>query len=373
MRRLLLSLIIFTALPAQHVAAGSATTCATSASTADVTAYLASDKVPLHGDYQRSLLLADGRVLWTFQDAYVRDARGRSALIHNAAMVQTGRCFDLLRGGTARAPAAWLLPQSTTPFRHWFWPLASTIAADGTIRIFAAEMRELGDHYLSNVEPIATWMVTVRQTDLAIVDARLAPDSTPSLFGWSITSDSQWTYLYGYCYRQFGFDPLLFSTTRAHDLGCSADVQVARVHRGALDDQPTYWNGGRWTTDASSAAAVMPRAGRDINPAQVQWTGRQFVAVTKAGDWFGDTIYVDIARSAHGPWTTVSSLKIAPLCDDCNTYFASIVAAPSDHSTLTIGISNNRWDGRESAWYRPTLLSIPSPRTPARDGPGRLT
>jgi hypothetical protein len=294
----------------------------------------------------------------------VRDGRGRSILIHNAAMVQTGRCFDLLRGGTPAAPAAWLLPQSTTPFHHWFWPLASTIAADGTIRIFVAEMRELGDHYLSHVEPTATWMVTVRQTDLAVLDARLAPDATPSLFGWSITSDSQWTYLYGYCYRQFGFDPVLYGTARAHDLGCSADVEVARVHRGALDEQPTYWNGARWTTDASSAAPVMPRAGRGINPAQVQWTGRYFVAVTKAGDWFGDTVYVDVARTAHGPWTTVGSLKTAPLCADCNTYFASIVPSPLDPSTLSIGISNNTWDGRESGWYHTTLVSIPSPRAP---------
>jgi hypothetical protein len=364
MRRFLTSLIAsvtFFAMPALDAsAAPSSANCAASTSTADISAYFASNGALLHGDYQRSLQLPDGRTLWTFQDAFVNKG-GRPTLIHNAGLVQTGSCFQLLRGGTQRAPKAWLLAESTQTFHHWFWPLASSIASDGTIRIFMAEMREVGDHYLSHVEPQATWVVTVRQSDLAVVDAHLAADPTPSLYGWSITSDRQWTYLYGYCYRQFGFDPLAFSTVRAHDLGCSADVRVARVRRGHLDDRPTYWNGTSWIADATAAVAVLPRDGRSINPAQVRWTGRQFVAVTKVGDWFGDTIYVDTAPAATGPWTTVSTLPTAPLCAGCNTYFASLVAGSGNPATLTIGISNNTWDGQVSGWYHPALISIPMP------------
>jgi hypothetical protein len=220
-----------------------------------------------------------------------------------------------------------------------------------------AEMSELGDHYLAHVEPLATWMVTVRPSDLAVIDARLAPDPTPSLYGWSITSDTQWTYLYGYCYRQFGWDPMI-----GHDLGCSADVRVGRVHRGNLDETPTYWNGTAWTADPSAAVPVMPRDGRTINPSQVSFTGNRFVAVTKVGDWFGDRIYIDVAPTAHGPWTTVSTKKIDSLCADCNTYFASFSAVTANPSTLTIGISNNTWDGDKLGWYHPTLISILTPK-----------
>jgi hypothetical protein len=364
MRRLLLSIIVLAGLPATPATAGSpATSCAAGTAIEDVNAYFASPGALLHGDYQRSIGLSDGRTLWTFQDAFVPNTLGGSTLIHNAGLVQTGRCFQLLRGGTGRAPKAWLMADSITEFHHWFWPLASATADDGTIMVFMAEMKELGDHYLSHVEPIATWVVTVRQSDLAVMSTRLAPDPTSSLFGWSITSDQHWTYLYGYCFRQFGFDPVPFGSGRGHDLGCSADVRVGRVRRGHLDDRPSYWNGTTWTSDASTAVPVMPRAGRPINPAQVRWTGRQFVAVTKAGDWFGNTIYIDTSPTAHGPWTTVSTIESAALCHDCDTYFASPVAWAGQPDVLTIGISNNTWDGKESRWYHPTVLSVayPSP------------
>ena len=366
MRRFLISLVILVlCLPATHVSAGGLTSsCAASESVDDISAYFASDKALLHGDYQRSVRLADGRILWTFQDAFVSNSAGRPTLIHNAGLVQSGNCFQLLRSGTARAPKAWLLPEATQTFHHWYWPLASALAADGTIRIFMAEMRELGNHYLAHVEPVATWIVTLRQSDLAFTDARPAPDPTPSLYGWSITSDRQWTYLYAYCYRQFGWDPLPFDTkVLAHDLGCSADVPVGRVRRGHLDDQPSYWNGTSWTPDPATAVPVLPRDGRAINPAQVQFTGNQFVAITKVGDWFGDAIYIDVAPTAHGPWTAVSTLRVDPLCSDCNTYFASFTAATADPHTLPIGISNNTWDGNELSWYHPTLFSIPTPTT----------
>jgi hypothetical protein len=359
MRRFLITFaaIIMIGLPATHANAGSLpANCAASTSADDVNAYLASNTALLHGDYQRSVRLADGRTLWTFQDAFVTDAAGRPTLIHNAGLVQSGNCFQLLRSGTARAPKAWLLANSTRPFHHWFWPLAAATANDGTIRIFMTEMRELGGHYLAHVEPVATWIVTVRQSDLAVVDARLAPDPTPSLYGWSITSDRQWTYLYGYCYRQFGFDPGL-----GDDFGCSADVRVARVRRGQLDDHPTYWNGTSWTLDPTAAVPVMPRVGRTINPAQIRFNGTQFVAVTKVGDWFGDTIYIDTAPTAHGPWTNLATRTIAPLCDGCDTYFASFTAAPIEAHTLTIAISNNTWDGLNLGWYHPTLLTVPVP------------
>ena len=357
MRRFLIPLaLILLGLTMTYASAGALrSSCAASTSADDISAYFASDKALLHGDYQRTVRLAEGRILWTFQDAYVNNTSGRPTLIHNAGLIQSGNCFQLLRSGTERDPKAWLLPGSTQTFHHWYWPLASAIATDGTIRIFIAEMRELGDHYLAHTEPVATWIATIRQTDLAIVDARLAPNPTPSLYGWSITSDRQWTYLYGYCYRQFGFDPVL-----GQDFRCSADVRVGRVLRGHLDDPPTYWNGTSWTPDPTAAVPVMPRDNRTINPAQVRFTGTQFVAVTKVGDWFGDTIYIDVAPTAHGPWTTITNDKIAPLCDGCDTYFASFTTEPVGSHAITIGISNNRWDGHRSGWYHPTLMVLTS-------------
>jgi hypothetical protein len=40
----------------------------------------------------------------------------------------------------------------------------------------------------------------------------------------------------------------------------------------------------------------------------------------------------------------------------CNTYFASFIAGTS--TSLTIGLSNNRWDGTVTSAYRPTFFDI---------------
>ena len=267
--------------------------------------FFASAQAPLRADYQRTLALPDGRVLWTFQDAFLPTSNGGTTMVHSAGLVQNGNCFSQLRAGASSSPAAWLLPERTAPFQRWFWPLGAAMGSDGDVRIFVAEMRERGTHYLDKVEPVGTWVVRLRFSDLNVVQARPAADASPSLYGWSVTSDAHWTYLYGYCYRQFGWDPMPFAdpVRRAHDFDCSADVHVARVPLGHLDDPLRYWDGRAWETDPSAAVAVLPTAGRSINPAQIQRVGGVFVAVTKQGDWFGDTITVDQAPSAHGPWT----------------------------------------------------------------------
>lgn len=328
--------------------------CAADTSAAGLTAYFASGAAPVRADYQRVLQLPGGRALWTFQDAFVAGRAGHPILVHNAALLQTGNCFQLLRGGSTAAPRPWLFADRTTPYRHWFWPLAAEIGTDGNIHVFFAEMRLHGNHYLSDrTEPVATWLATLRMADLQLLDVHPASNSSASLYGWSVTSDDHWTYLYAHCYRQFGW-----GTALGYDATCSADVQVGRVARGHLDDRPTYWDGTTWQTDPNAAVPVIPRTGRAVNATQVRWDGRRFIAITKEGDWWGSTVYVDAARNAQGPWTTIRTYRVEPICADCNTYFASFV--PTDHTarSMTVAISNNRWDGAASNSYRPTFLDL---------------
>ena len=332
--------------------------CAEDLTASGLTEYFTSDRAPAHGDYQRVLALPDGRSLWTFQDAYVKDSAGRTVLIHNAAMLQTGHCFELLRGGTADSPKPWLFGEQTTRFQHWYWPLDAAITSNGQIGIFVAEMRERASGYLQHTEPVATWLATVDADTLEIIDLQPAADASAALYGWSVTSDDSWTYLYGFCFRQFGWDPLPFAPdTRAHDRACSPEVRVGRVPVGRLEEAPTYWTGSAWSLEPGDAIPVM-NLDRSINPAQIHWNGEQFVAVTKVGDWWGRTIHVDASRTAHGPWSSVEEIAVEPACDGCNTYFASVVPAPASDAGFVVGISNNRWDGAHSSHYAPTFLSV---------------
>ena len=64
-----------------------------------------------------------------------------------------------------------------------------------------------------------------------------ASNNSDALYGFSVTSDATYTYLYSHCYRQFGWDPLPFidPPLYTHDFDCTPNVNVARVPRGRFD------------------------------------------------------------------------------------------------------------------------------------------
>ena len=152
-------------------------------------------------DYQRTVRLPDDRVLWTFQDAFIG---GR--MVHNAAMVQSGRCFTIL----GRADRSWLLAGKTDRFERWHWILGGEVGVRGNaVHLFVVEMTETGDRYLARPRPIAMRRVVVNLDSLEVVEKVLLDPTGLHLYGWSVTSDDRFTYLYSHCYRQFGC-PTLF-------------------------------------------------------------------------------------------------------------------------------------------------------------------
>lgn len=224
-------------------------------------------------------------------------------------------------------------------------------------------MVERSGGYLVRTEPIATWLATISVVDSSVVDQRYAPDRSPELYGWSVVSAGQHTFLYSHCYRQFGFDPLWFApTTFAHDLSCTADVKIARIPRGTFGAVPEYWDGMVWADDPSVALAVIPRDGRSINPTQVAVLDGRFVAVTKIDDWWGRAILLDVAETPQGPWSTVDTIPVEPECERCNTYFASIVPFGADAGSFVVGLSCNTFgDGHDHGHYTPTFQRVAVP------------
>ena len=329
----------------------------------DALAAVFDGELPLVGaDYQRAFPLPDGRLLWLFQDAFVDSPHGRH-LVHNVGLLQSGTCFQLLHAGSGSSPAPFLFGDLTATHERWFWPLGGDIGADGHLHVFVAEMREHSGRYLGHVEPVATWLVTIDPVTLDVVDRQPAPNPGADLYGWSVVSHHEHTYLYAHCYRQFGWDPFpgSESTAGTHDWDCTADVTVARVPRGQFDVEPEYWNGARWTNDAEDAVAVVPTDGRAVNPTQFAVLDDRFVAVTKVDDWWGTDIHLDVAPTPFGPWTTYDIVAIEARCAACNTYFASIVPFGATGQTFTIAVSNNHWNGDVIEHYRPSLLEVAIP------------
>jgi hypothetical protein len=315
-------------------------------------------------DYPRTLDLGGGVVFWTFQDARFRLSNGSIRTVHNIGVVQTGRCFRMLTGGSAGNPRSWLFDADTTPLRRWFWPLDAELGTDGRIYVFMAEMREEGSHYLDRTVPQATRVAAVNTTTWNVEWYGSATNSSRDLYGWSIMSDDEWTYLFAQCHRQFGFDHIV-NGVLGHDKSCSPRVTVARVRRGRLFDAPRYWTGGGWHSDPRRAAPIIGRTSeRFSNPSQFLFVNNRWMAVTKINDWWGSKIYVEMADRATGPYGRVATITPALKCADCNTYFASWAEGQTGGgpaSPLMVSLSHNRWDGLPSSLYRPTFFTIPPP------------
>ncbi len=313
------------------------------------------------GDYQHSYSLPDGRVLWLFQDIFFSNDNNLNEPVNNAAhnsgLVQNGDCFTIL-GSQGRD---FIGDVETIDSRRWFWPLDGEIGYDGNLWIFMVEMSNaVGNGAATGALPVRTWLAILDPVTFQQVSFLPAPDSGSSrqLYGWSIASNDQYSYLYGHCYRQFAHDvngPGQFDST------CMPSSYVARVPLGHFDEQPEYWNGSGWTTNVAAAVPVSTRGA--ANPMSVQFFGDVWVSVTKLDDWWGSSIAIDSAKDPQGPWKTVQSISVVGVrkCQNgCGNYSANLLPWLDTQGRMVISLSNG---GDYPLWlangalYRPTFYA----------------
>lgn len=108
-------------------------------------------------DYPRTAEIGVGSVLWTFQNTRIRTPDGGERHVHNIGLVQVGACCNVLVGGSASYPEAWLFPHHTTPKYRWFWQLDAKVGLNGCVYIFAVAMHERGERSLEIAEPSETF------------------------------------------------------------------------------------------------------------------------------------------------------------------------------------------------------------------------
>ncbi len=342
--------------------------CAASSTAAGLDAFFtANDAAGLAGaDYPHAYALPDGRTLWMFQDAFIGadDQLGDDRFAHNAAVVQSGNCFELLptSGGNG---TSWIGSWVEQGLRKWFWPLDAEVGADGYLWLFLAEVHNPnGGGAAAGAEPVATWRARYRLPDLELVDLEPAADASRSLFGYAIVSDDAWTYLFGHCYRQFvaegagadGFDP-----------ACSPYTYVARVPRGELDHELEYWSGAGWTAERAARQPVL--SGQRSMPVSVERFGDVYVAASDDDDWFGADVVIRTAPAPQGPWTEALRYTPETRCAACNNYGAFILPHLED-GRVVIAHSNNAWDMRGEAFghaslYRIGVRAVQVPGVPA--------
>jgi hypothetical protein len=327
--------------------------CARSLDAADINDFFSHPIGNFQGaDYQRAFRLNDDRVLWTFQDAFIG-----GTLVHNVGFIQSGRCFTLLNSGAR----SWLLGDVTSHMQQWQWVLGGGSNADGTqFHLFVVQMNETGNSYLSRTRPTALRRVVLDVSTLDVLEVIEESMLGDDLYGWGVTSDAEYTYLYSHCYQQFGYDTM-FGFGK-----CVVDVKLARIPLGEFDAAREYWDGINWTTDRRDATPVVDASfvGSGNNPAQIRHDGKRFLLVQKRDDWWGATVNFGVASDPQGPFALVASVDEPLNCDRsvCNTYFASWVPWNDSDGDQIWSIGHNRWNGSEThshlADYRPTFSTV---------------
>jgi len=321
------------------------------------------------GDYQHAYPLPGGRILWLFQDIFfsndtdLNEPANNAA--HNSGLIQQGTCFTIL--GTQGRD--FIGDAETIDSQRWFWPLDGEIGFDGKLWIFMVEMSNpAGTGANPGALPVRTWLAIIDPNTLQQLYFQPAPDSgaTSALYGWSVASDNQYSYLYGHCYRQYAND---VSGPGQFDKSCMPNSYVGRVPVGHFDVQPEYWNGSSWVDQATAAKPVLTHP--IANPMSVQWFGDTWVSVTKAGDWWGNTVFVDVAAQPQGPWTTVQTIPVLGFrkCSEgCANYSAFLMPWLDSSGQMVVGLSNG---GDYPLWladgtlYRPTFFNVKLPAPPA--------
>ncbi|MGB3737574.1 MAG: hypothetical protein WA964_21670 [Ilumatobacter sp.] len=341
----------------------SAAECAPSSTAEGLNEFLQSDDAAgLAGaDYPHAIDLPDGRTLWYFQDAFFGSGTklDGASFAHNAALVQDGDCFERLvaPGGDGNS---WIGSWVEADLQNWLWPLDAEVGADGHLWLFLAEMQNPnGSGAARGALPVGTWVARYSLPDLQLVGMELAPDPSRSLFGYSIVSDEDFSYLYGHCYRQFDAAGAI-----GFDSECSPHAYVARVPVGQFDDDLEYWTSSGWSDDREDRLPVLTS---DISmPVSVQRFGDVYVAASDEGDWFGDDVVVYTAAAPQGPWIESARYTPATTCGEgCNNY-GSFVLPRLEGDRVVIAQSNN---ARDMA-YAFELASLYRPDVRAIDVPG---
>ena len=307
-------------------------------------------------DYVRPFALPNGNTLIVMQDVFLARAQSsrhisnlrQAGFVHNAAvLLDVDGC--VLR--TMSGARSFLGSSRTRTLSRWFWAMGGAMGVDGYLHVMVAEMRNPNrTGAASGAAPVATWHATIDTVTLKVRSFTPAVNDGAGLYGWAVTSDDAFTYLYSHCYRQF-----IPGTYMGHDPSCTGDVRIARVPRGEFDVPLEFYGDGRWQSDEGAAVPLDFPGDRTINPVSIQRFGSTFVSVSKEGDWWGTTIYIDTAHTPTGPWTTIATITPSTKCADCNTYYASLMPWRQGNGSLVIALSNNAWDMRGVAFDNPWI------------------
>lgn len=281
------------------------------------------------GDGCYSVLLPDGRILWSFQDSFfgqVSADRNRTdnVMRRNAAHLQLDtslQSFIPLNPGQGNQRETWIKYGDAPEDQDWYWPGAGQVH-NGKLQMLLSHVRKTGD---------GAWDFAHVSTDLAIFDL-------PSMQLSQIIRDKDLlsNYSAGSMQAPDGYT-YMYSTENGY---LTTFMYVARAAGHDLAGAWEYYDGNGWTS-----TPVKYNVCNDITQPNVFYQDGKYYLVSQQ-NLFGLDIYIQESATPVGPWTNKRTLYHIPdqYSGDFISYNAFVHHALSREGELVISYNINPVD-----------------------------
>lgn len=316
------------------------------------------------GDVGASTELQDGRYLFVFGDTLRGEDFDGQQFVRNSMLVFTDACAAAVLPADHGA----LIPDR--PDGVGYWPMSvSLVEHEGydTVGVAAQRVRtnsaSAGDVLAFDIlgPSVAIFHVprggTPQLVDVTDVGPDLV-DPTRPIWGAAAAVADDWVYLYGTARPDadgiFGFS-----------------LQVARVHLDDVLDQTgwRYWDGGRWSAEATDAVELIPAQGGVSQTLSVFEQDGRWYALSKRDEVLGTDLTVWTAPGPAGPFTASPTLAEIPSDASSGTLRYMPLAHPEllpEPGTVVVSYSENNSDPAvvqdDPRRYRPRFLRVDLPR-----------
>jgi len=299
------------------------------------------------GDVPHSYPLPNGTTMWMLNDSFLslapNDPIGsKSTFVRNTAILENQQAeLSLLESRHS------YLDEGERLLDRWWWFHGGHVQGD-LLSVVTTQMVRRGPRgWAINFEPTTTWITTLQWRTGRILKMQPAPNYGVSpIYGFSVASDQQWTYLYG--------------NNHLYGRG-TTENRVARVPRGRLLAAPTYWDGEAWTADASAAISILTH-GTFACRLFVFRHGNRWLATAKDDEFYGDEILLFEAPQPTGPWRIIQGFTPPTKSGDARTCTYDAMACTLTPGSLLLWWSNNAYDEQlvhaEPAMYRPSFTQL---------------
>jgi hypothetical protein len=293
--------------------------------------------------------LPDGRTAWLMSDTLLTQPAGvgrSTAFVHNSIVVQRGRCFTPVLGGTAESRTD-LVPSL---FGRWCWP-GSGVARGHTLLVFCSVVSEAPGPPGFGFTVDGTAVATFHLPDLTFRHLTALPFAETARVPWGSGS------------TRIGDTVYVYGST-------AGSAYVARARFNDVTRGPwKFWNGRRWGTRATAAPMHFGHGTPDGQPF-VAVDGRGFRAVAFRRDVLDPQIDAWSASRPQGPWRWQGTAALAHTVAPQFAYDARVVDLGPAGWTVIYNVNDpdgpapdlERYGGRFAVPRRPRVANSSSTR-----------